>query len=214
MLTINLVPFEELENKRWYIPDLLIALGIGGAASLLFLFYVNQYKDKIESLHQETAAMQGEISSLQPKIDRFLAKTRQAENLRDQLVSLEHITTARVPRYRPVILLEQLQKLKPEGLWFKNIKEQTADSSLILAGESYDNLLVAQFIAALNSSRKLSREHSAGATKIEFIKVNLHQLSEVGSEQAVSKETNHGHPLVHYDLQIIYQEQAEQNSSS
>jgi hypothetical protein len=213
MLTINLVPFEELENKHWYLPDLLLALVIGGGAALLFNSYVDQYKSEISTLQSEVVGIGIEITSLMPRVERYLALTKEAEQLHLQLSSLERITSAKVPRFRPVILLEKLQKLKPAGLWFKNLSEQTSGSTVALSGESFDKLLVAQFIAALNSSYKNAPKQGSLAEKIDFVKVNLRQLSEEEGEANPSTPKEKVRPIVRYELMVKYQEQPEKSTS-
>jgi hypothetical protein len=212
MLKINLVPFEELEDKHWYLPDLIIYLILGSVSWWAFTSYVDSFNLAIAQTQTQIDETTHSLESLQPSLTRYNSLLAESQTLQEQLLSLRHVTTAKIPRYRPVILMEMLQKLKPEGLWFKALAEKTASGTLSISGESYDTLLVAQFIAALNAHRSSGAIATAPEHGIYFSRVNLQQLSDqsvakVDSSSAAPAASLTQRAAIQYEISLNYKEQ-------
>lgn len=211
MLKINLVPFEELDNKRWFVPDLLVVLILAAGAGISLLAYEQSFEDKIASAQEEISTLVSSQKKLETTIKQFASLQGENEALREQLASLEHITTAKVPRYRPVMLMEMLQNLKPQGLWFKAVEEQTANGQVTIRGESYDKLLVAHFISALHTSRNPNTSVKGVGKGLYFSKVHLKQMQDAGEPSVTSHQP--ARETMHFELSISYREQPSPSQS-
>ena len=61
------------------------------------------------------------IESLKEKNKEFDPLNTEVSKLSTKIEALQQITTSKLATYRPLIILELIQKLKPEQIWFKSI---------------------------------------------------------------------------------------------
>lgn len=121
MIRINLAPATETEVRFWWIPDLVvlviaIAAAIGGV-----MYYHSITEAEIERLTQETQRMREANEGLKADLSQYdetMVKIKDLESMRDSLVK---ITESKLERYLPLILLEHIQSLKPEGVWLSDL---------------------------------------------------------------------------------------------
>ncbi len=121
MIKINLTPFEELDNPRWWVPDAVIlaivfALTFGGVS-----FYISMIESEITQKEQEIANMQAETTNLQADVSKFNELNQKISTLDTRKNALKRITESKLIRYLPVILLENIQNLKPEKVWLTGL---------------------------------------------------------------------------------------------
>ncbi|NRA43596.1 MAG: PilN domain-containing protein [Oligoflexales bacterium] len=177
MININLSPIEERENKLWFLPDLilLVLIGFGGYAAVDF--YLGQVQDEIVSVNDERKDFERSYRRLKPDLERSDQLTKEVEQLNKKLNSLKQITVSKISRYKPIILLEHLQNLKPEGLWFTYLKDESDHSIIRLTGRSFDNLLVAEFMSALLATRLQEVDANDLRTQVFFSAAYLGRVS-------------------------------------
>ena len=177
MININLSPIEERENKLWFLPDLilLVLIGFGGYAASAF--YLGQIEDEILRVNEERQDFEKSYRRLKPDLERFAQLNKEVDQLKKKLNSLKQITVSKIARYKPVILLEHLQNLKPEGVWFTYLKDESRDNIIRLSGRSFDNLLVAEFMSALLATRLQEVDSTDIRTQVFFSAANLSRVA-------------------------------------
>ena len=177
MININLSPIEERENKFWFLPDLilLVLIGLGGYAATNF--YLGQIQDEIVRVDEERRDFEKSYRRLKPDLERFAQLTKEVEQLKKKLNSLKQITVSKIARYKPIIILEHLQNLKPEGVWFTHLKDESDNSIIRLTGRSFDNLLVAEFLSALLATRLQEVDSTDIRTQVYFSSAYLGRVS-------------------------------------
>lgn len=190
MIKINLAPIEELENKFWYIPDLVIFLALGVGSYFGVNYYLGQIEAQIIKLTEEKHDFDKSYRRLKPDLERFAALNKEVDQLEKKLNSLRQITVSKIVRYKPIILLEHLQNLKPEGLWFNFLKDESNDSIIRLVGGAFDNLLVAEFMSALTETRILEVDSTDLRTQVYFPRVHLERVAINGSKGTQKKVKN------------------------
>ncbi len=121
MIKINLTPVEELENPYWWIPDLsvlLIALllSLGGV-----YFYVSSIEAEIALQEADKNRMAAETQSLIADVEQFNSLNSKIVQLESKKISLKRITESKLVRFLPIILLENIQNLKPAGVWLTSL---------------------------------------------------------------------------------------------
>lgn len=121
MLEINLTPLEELESPHWYVPDLLglvatLLLGYGGLQ-----YYLGIQEQEIFDVQTEIAALETDLRQIQGEASQFDDLDQKVTRLESKKNSLSRITQSKLVRYQPIVLIESLQNLRPEGLWFNSI---------------------------------------------------------------------------------------------
>ena len=121
MIKINLTPFEELDNPRWWVPDaailVLVMLITFGAVYL----YIDSIEQKIAAKEAEKAGMVTETANLQGEVSKFNDLNTKIGTLDNRKNSLKRITESKLIRYLPVILMENIQNLKPDKVWLTGL---------------------------------------------------------------------------------------------
>lgn len=122
MIKINLTPVEELENQNWWWPD---AIGLAFIVLLSVLsgyYYLYTLETQVEEYRQEAVAFEQKYRNLKGDIDKYEELSESIVLLQSKKESLTKITDSKVLRYLPIILIENLQNLKLEGIWFNQVK--------------------------------------------------------------------------------------------
>lgn len=117
MIKINLTPVEELENPYWWIPDLAVllltlAISLGGV-----YIYVSTIEAEIAAQEADKNRMMAETQALTADVERYNSLNQKIEQLESKKFSLKRITESKLVRFLPIILLENIQNLKPAGVW-------------------------------------------------------------------------------------------------
>lgn len=122
MIKIQLCPVDELESQFWWVPDV-------GTCALVFLlsffsvqYYLGSLQDDIDASLAKKQSLVDSTKKLEPDLLRFKELKNNISELNSKLEALKSITISKVARYKPVIVLEHLQNLKPEGVWFKSLR--------------------------------------------------------------------------------------------
>ncbi len=188
MIRINLCPLDELESEYWYVPDLACAAAIMLLSFFGAHYYLSSIQDKIDVAYEQTESLKSNTQKLQPELQRFKTLDKDIQELNGKLSALKSITVSKVSKYKPVVVLEHLQSLKPDGVWFSDIKigvsreaptpqndggagggdvNQSWDD-FIITGQSFDNLLTAEFITAVRATSSQEAENSDLRTQVYF----------------------------------------------
>lgn len=121
MIKINLTPFEELDDPRWWVPDAIVL-----AIAVFFIFggmyfYVSTVEAEITAKETEKTNMQAEIQNLQGEVSKFNDLNSKIATLDNRKTALKRITESKLIRYLPVILMENIQNLKPDKVWLTGL---------------------------------------------------------------------------------------------
>lgn len=170
MIKINLCPVDELENPYWYAPDLASILIVAIAAYLGVQYYFGTIEDQIAAVQSETIDKRQAEQRLKPALERFKNLKSNIADLNGRIQALQSITVSKVSRYKPVIVAEHLQNLKPEGVWYQSLKIGTkADATLFeLEGQAFDNILVAELMTSMRSTANQELDEADLRTQIYF----------------------------------------------
>ncbi|MGE0172998.1 MAG: hypothetical protein AB7T49_09445 [Oligoflexales bacterium] len=135
MIRINLAPIDEIEDRHWWIPDVVTFFVLLGLTVAGGNYYLSLKRAEVDRLIEEERNLTASIQSMSVDAkthDEMLAKIENLDNLR---ASFSNITQSKVERYLPLVLLEHIQSLKPDGVWLTGIyfksegnspREQTA----------------------------------------------------------------------------------------
>ena len=129
MIRINLAPPDELENPLWWLMDVSVLLLIGFVGYMGVQLYLNTIRDEIVAIDNQRAKAQAEIDNLKTDVEKHDKYFESLKNLNETVDSIRGIAISRVAKYRQVIIMEHLQTLKPQGMWFQklNICNTTSD---------------------------------------------------------------------------------------
>lgn len=153
MIKINLTPITEMESQYWWVPDVaafLIAFLLTGQ---LTSYLLETTKLETQTIITDTDEIRASINEINPQIERYKNIEREIATLNNKLNALKLITITKPERFRTIIVLEHLNNLKPEGLWYQKIAmDSPSPNKVTIEGASFDSLMVAEFMTSLKSS--------------------------------------------------------------
>ena len=129
MIKINLAPAEELASPFWWAPDAIVFSSVFGIAMLTSFLILSNITGQIDTVNAEKSKLDQENESLKGDVDRYASISKEIAELQRIKESYSRITETKLARYLPIIILEHLQNLKPQGVWFTKV-EFLADEGL------------------------------------------------------------------------------------
>jgi hypothetical protein len=184
VIKINLAPIDELESGYWYLPEVIMIV----LAVALSYYGIQTYLDGIRAEVEQMTTLTATKETALQEITRETAKYDQLDQnivkLNEKLEALKKITVSKIARFKPVILLEHLQNLKPEGIWFNYVTDLTDDNKMTVVGKSFDNILVAEFMTAVAATKTQEMDDSDLRTQVYFDDVKLERISTTGASSA------------------------------
>ena len=150
IIRVNLLPHREIKREaRQRQFNLMALLTASGAIALVVLNY-SFINSRIDAQLSRNARLEagivqldqqiGDIKNLQEKIGVMLARKQVVENLQ-------------INRSQSVVVLDELSRQLPEGMYFKSIKQQ--GPLLSLEGVADTNARVASLVRNLSASKWL-----------------------------------------------------------
>ena len=122
MISINLTPIEELEKSSLVSSRFRSSPYCSLVTSYMSVqFYLDEQENQVEELRQQIAEHEEGFSQIQGELSQFNDLNEKITALESKKNSLLQITDSKLIRYLPVILIENLQNLKPRGLWFSRV---------------------------------------------------------------------------------------------
>lgn len=193
MIRVNLLPHRQIKRElRQREFGLMATFSAIAASAIIFLGYTfinsqidaqmarnNRLDAAIVSLNKEIA----DIKDLKDKISTMLEKKRVVENLQTN-------------RSQSVIVLDELSRQLPEGMYFKSIKQQ--DALISIEGVADTNARVATLVRSLSTSNWLEMPNlvEIKSVIINTLKQNAFTLTvnikAPKDEEATPQEKNKG----------------------
>lgn len=174
MIKINLVPVDELENQLWWVADAAVLLIVACAGFFASQWYLGKIQEQTDEIAIRAQGLEESTLALQPEIKRFATLQAKKDSLNEKIDSLRKITVTKISKFEPVIVLEHLQNLKPEGIWFSKLQIGTPDEKTFkILGQGFDNLLLAEFMTGIRSTETQEKDDSDLRTHIFFSNLEL-----------------------------------------
>jgi Tfp pilus assembly protein PilN len=170
MIKINLCPIDELESQYWYVPDLAVAAVVAIVSFLGVQYYLGTIQEQIDTTQASIASLKESTERLAPDLVRFKDLQKNVAELNQKLDALKVITVSKISKYKPVIVVEHFQNLKPDGVWFESLRigADTDPVGFEVKGRAFDNVLTAEFITALRSTESQEPDESDLRTQVYF----------------------------------------------
>lgn len=183
MIKIQLAPYDELEDKNWWVPDAIALVLALILSNFLVGIYVERLESEIAEIQAQTEEFKRSIAAIQPEIAVFNGIEAKISELKSVISALSSITVSRLTKYRPVVVLEQIQALKPDGLWFTSLKEDTIGRKITISGFAFDSILIGQFMSELGATKLQRFDPADIRSQIHFsqVKLKIFENSKSGS---------------------------------
>lgn len=211
MIKINLTPEEELQNPLWYVPDLIMVVVVCafGFFSAQYMLGIVEGDKKI--VQAEIITVESRTAELDQDVKAYDAEMNRLRQIQEKLLGVGDLSSSKIQKFQPIIAVEHLQNLKPDGVWFSEfrfdgLKSEGENESyldggkIIISGHSLDNLIVAEFITALRATQTQDTDPSDFRTLVYFNKIDL-KWTNLGSKSFGDKVKQE---VVSFDLVLEY----------
>lgn len=172
MIKINLVPIDELENPYWYLPDVMVFLVIALVSYFGVDGYLNSIQDEIDQTQEKIASLNNSTAQLAPDLERFKTLDNDVKTLQTKLQALQKITISKLERFTPLIVLEHIQNLKPQGVWYTSFST-TNKVNFNLKGMAFNNIMTAELMTSLRATAAAEIDSTDLRTQVYFDDLDL-----------------------------------------
>lgn len=175
MLRIQLCPEGELENEHWYTYDALVFCVMAMLTWMAAGFWLNTMRDEILRLNDTAETWDKQTAEAQPMLQRHKALKSEIDVLDRKIEALKRITLNHPEKIRPIVVMEQLQTLRPEGLWYLTL---TLDDSnrLKIQGASMDSLLISEFLLGMRETMNPETWTNDVRTQVGFQNITVKEM--------------------------------------
>lgn len=147
MIEINLLAHREAKRLA-EIRESVVVLLLGLVAVGLGVIFVDgRVESRIAEAQATVRQLENEIERYRPQEEQVAAFKKRKAELEAKLEVIKELDRARTG---PVQLFEQLSQATPERLWVTDLS--TKQGKVRMGGASLDNVVVADFLRALNAS--------------------------------------------------------------
>lgn len=147
MIKINLLPHREHKRKaRIARLGILSAVAIGAGVALIIIAYIG-LNASIATQEERNAFLSEENAKLDKQIAEIETLKKERQQLLDRKKVVERL---QVNRGEAVLILDQLVRQVPEGIYFSEIKQ--VNNSLTLIGYAQSSARVSTLMRSLNDS--------------------------------------------------------------
>ena len=226
LIRVNLAPFEEIEDNFWWISDAAVFVIVAAVSWFSVEYHLDAIRGETARKEASTVQYKNALNSVKPQIDRVKNLKKNIEELNITYTSITRITESKLARYLPIILLEHIQILRPEGVWLDSIsygnsvdsnpdgQDQTNSPppTLIVEGGALTNTILAEFMTLLKATKNQDIDPNDIRTQAFFSDVSIDFSRLVPSKSKVEGEDLNQTTLffpssVNYRINITYKEQ-------
>lgn len=182
---INLLPYRKIrraERQRRF--TLMLAGAVVASAAVVFLG-LNYINGKIESQEDRNKRLETAIAQLDKEIEEIKDLKSRISDVLDRKRVVENLQSG---RSRSVILLDEIARQLPEGVYLKSITQK--GDSVVLVGVADTNARVATLVRNLSASQwmtspELVEIHAVTADKLKqsAFTLNVKQKSQQPAEE-------------------------------
>ena len=186
-----------IQSNRWYLFDLIVFMVVVGVGYYGVEYYIDAARDSIRIINAEKEDIMNSVRKLKSEEERYNKIEAEIAQLQAKIKAIEDITVSVFARYQPLIVLEHLQVLQPDGVWYNTLN--ITNSSVSISGGAFDNLMVASLITAVDSTKLQGIDYNDIRTYIYF-DTNKLLKTELGRIN--------NHPMFNFSLELTFKSKA------
>ncbi len=158
MIKINLTPELELESTYWYLPSVAIILVVAACGFFYAEYVVSDMRAQQITMDNDSREFVEKLAKIQSDVSRFAAIDESVKSRKQKLKILQDITGKKLERFKPVLIMDVLQVIKPAGVWFRSLEITNRGADVSIDGGSFDNIILAEFLTNIKvtASQKIS----------------------------------------------------------
>ena len=192
-----------VQSSFWFLFDLIVLAVVVVGGYFGVEYYINIAKESINIVNNETANMQSSLKKLEEITNRYNSLESDINALQSKINAIRVITVSVFEKYKPLIVLEHLQVLQPDGVWYHSLS--IVDDKIKIKGSAFDNLMVANFLTALESTKVQEIDYTDFRTQVYFDQTKL--LSTVSS-------SNRGKLVSSFEIDLTFKSKSSEKISN
>jgi type IV pilus assembly protein PilN len=161
MIKVNLVPEEQRKKVRekkftkptFRIPkiDMILSVIFLGAVIVIFAGWYLRQKATLKNLDESIATAKQELAALEKERKMVEDLENRQRELKEWVTLVQNLNKGRSLHFH---VMDELNKLKPEYMWFIQFDE--TNLSFELNGKTFSNYMISNFMDKLNASSYFS----------------------------------------------------------
>jgi hypothetical protein len=179
MIKINLAPDDLIENKRWFLPDVVILAVVFASCWFSTNHFIKKIRQETTEIAIETVAINLKNKELKTDIKFYDLLDKDKVKIASRIVSMKALVDSRINRYSPLLTLQIIHKAMPLGIWINFLEFKSRYSSISFTAGSFDSLIIAEFIASLKDHSNKTNSSSV-LDAVSFDQVVLDRLTYTG----------------------------------
>ena len=177
LIRINLTPFDELQNKTWWVPDVLAIIAAVFAIKLVSKKLDNQLKEEISRIDAEISDINENIENIKTQSTEISKEQKILDEAEAKLKSYDNVSFSDINRFEFIIIMEYMHTLKPYGMWYKSLNISISSKNISVDGKVKDPTLISDFLKSLSSTQN-QEDLDDIRNKIYFTDINLQNFGE------------------------------------
>ena len=190
IITINLAPVEEIENNLWWLPDATIFIFAAAIAWSITNYQISTIEEEIQKREETTNNYKSAYNDIAADIRKVANLEEKISDLQRTHQSIERVTSSLLAKYLPIILMEHIQVLRPEGVWLtsfsfdqtikkaQNNNNQSSDitdlrTPLVIEGQALSNTILSEFMTLLKDTKNQEHDLNDKRTQAFFDLVEI-----------------------------------------
>jgi hypothetical protein len=182
LIKINLIPPEYLENKYWFIPDLIVIIGVYLSCLQISNYILAIEENETLALVEQKEDLESKLKDLKKDITHYKSLIQRKNTILNKINSIKSISSSSSDKIIPLLALEYVHDSLPYGVWLTYLNLDDKNKEISLVGGSFDSLLIAEFISNLKSSQyDMQTNNKSTKPPIYFNKVFLDRVTNTGN---------------------------------
>jgi competence CoiA-like predicted nuclease len=182
MIKIQLAPADEVDSGPWALPDGIVMALIGAIAYFGVTYYLDSIREETAKTTAQAEQWKLDYKKQEPRIQQFQTLNSDVDMLNRRIEAIKKISVSKISRFFSVLFLDNMQTVRPEGLWFSKFT-LSDDGKFQVIGGTTDNLLLAEFMLTMRESMNVTTVNTdlrtqVGYSNIQLIKSNLSRTSD------------------------------------
>lgn len=147
-----------------------------------------KFNNQTTIIEREEQKINKKLKDLSGESKKYYSLSNRIQIINNKILSINTLTSNLIRHYKPILVIELLQLLRPENLWFYYIEHDHNNSIIKIGGSALENEMIANYITTLKKTKNKNRLDSNLISQIYFSNTSLESISKSSSATNLFKE--------------------------